>query len=161
MTLTIEEMADVLKNYRRRQADLVPAIGSDRDFFDTVFRHVRYHTGHDFSEYKQSTLERRLSKRMSVVGITSPSMYVEKLIRERDEAFQLQRDLLINVTGFFRDKDAFAIFEKKRSFPNLSVRVAQPKKFVAGCQDVLRERKPTHSACLPWPSLIGKTQKRP
>ncbi|MEM1149895.1 MAG: chemotaxis protein CheB [Pseudomonadota bacterium] len=118
MTLTIEEMADVLKNYRRYQADVVPAIGSDRDFLDTVFRHVRYHTGHDFSEYKQSTLERRLTKRMSVVGITSPSQYVERLIRDRDEAYQLQRDLLINVTGFFRDKDAFAVFEDK-VFPEL------------------------------------------
>jgi len=107
LTLTIEEMADVLKSYRRSHENVAPAINSDRDFLSAVFRQVRYHTGHDFSEYKHSTLLRRLTKRMSVLGITNLSDYLERLLRDRDEAFQLQRDVLINVTGFFRDHGFF------------------------------------------------------
>ncbi|NNU16236.1 PAS domain-containing protein [Parvularcula sp. ZS-1/3] len=107
LTLTIAEMADVLRDYRQRRTGIGPTIDNNYEFVSRVFKHVRYHTGHDFSDYKQSTLLRRLAVRMSALGTVSPSQYLEKLIQDRQEAVKLQRDVLINVTGFFRDPDAF------------------------------------------------------
>ncbi|WP_240722558.1 chemotaxis protein CheB [Poseidonocella sp. HB161398] len=107
LILRTEEMVDALADFFDRKSGLEPAIESDREFIDTVFKHVRYHTGHDFTHYKHSTLMRRLSLRMSVLGIASPADYVKTLIRDRDEARRLIHDVLINVTGFFRDPEAW------------------------------------------------------
>ncbi|WP_236638007.1 CheR family methyltransferase, partial [Mangrovicoccus ximenensis] len=107
MLLRTEEMVDALADFFDRKSGLEPAIESDRDFIDKVFKHVRYHTGHDFTHYKHSTLMRRLSLRMSVLGVTSPAEYVKKLMQDREEARKLIHDVLINVTGFFRDPEAW------------------------------------------------------
>ena len=107
LILRTDEMVDALADYFDRRSGLEPAIESDREFLDTVFKHVRYHTGHDFSHYKQSTLLRRLSLRMSVLGIPSPADYVKRLIQDRDEARKLIHDVLINVTAFFRDTEVW------------------------------------------------------
>ncbi|MBE3638331.1 chemotaxis protein CheB [Mangrovicoccus algicola] len=107
LILRTEEMVDALADFFDRKSGLEPAIESDREFIDKVFKHVRYHTGHDFTHYKHSTLMRRLSLRMSVLGITSPTDYVKRLIQDRDEARRLIHDVLINVTGFFRDPEAW------------------------------------------------------
>ncbi|WP_274963522.1 CheR family methyltransferase, partial [Thioclava electrotropha] len=64
-------------------------------------------TGHDFAQYKRSTLERRIQRRMQVVGILHPREYLERLEREEDEPLALLGDLLINVTRFFRDSAHF------------------------------------------------------
>ncbi|WP_253949140.1 chemotaxis protein CheB [Mangrovicoccus sp. HB161399] len=107
LILRTEEMVDALADFFDRKSGLEPAIESDRDFIDKVFKHVRYHTGHDFTHYKHSTLMRRLSLRMSVLGVTSPAEYVKKLMQDREEARKLIHDVLINVTGFFRDPEAW------------------------------------------------------
>ncbi|GGL65099.1 chemotaxis protein CheB [Wenxinia marina] len=107
MSLRTEEMLDVLDDFYQRRQGIEPTISNDGEFVATVFKHLRHHTGHDFSRYKQATLLRRLSVRMSVLGISSPNEYVKRLIRDRDEASRLFRDVLINVTSFFRDPAAF------------------------------------------------------
>ena len=62
--------------------------------------------GHDFSGYKEQTFFRRLQRRMQVVAL-GPASYVERLRHDPDEVRLLFRDLLIGVTGFFRDAAAF------------------------------------------------------
>jgi two-component system CheB/CheR fusion protein len=64
-------------------------------------------TGHDFSRYKTTTLVRRIQRRMQVLQVSSVEQYVERLRKDIKEADQLFRDLLISVTHFFRDPDAF------------------------------------------------------
>ncbi len=60
-------------------------------------------TGHDFLHYKTSTLLRRIQRRMQVLHLARPDDYVEHLRSNSVEAQALFRELLIGVTGFFRD----------------------------------------------------------
>ena len=74
---------------------------------------LRDQTGHDFSQYKQTTLIRRVERRMAVHQINRPEDYLRYLRQTPAEAPALFRDLLIGVTNFFRDKDAFAVLESQ------------------------------------------------
>lgn len=68
---------------------------------------LRSRTGRDFSGYKAKTFLRRVARRMKVVGCATPETYLQRLHDEPGETAELFRDLLINVTGFFRDAEAF------------------------------------------------------
>jgi two-component system, chemotaxis family, CheB/CheR fusion protein len=74
---------------------------------------LRKRLGHDFSRYKHKTLLRRIHRRMQVRKIHSIPEYAERLRQEGDEASLLFRDLLIGVTSFFRDADAFETLAAK------------------------------------------------
>jgi two-component system CheB/CheR fusion protein len=71
------------------------------------------HTGHDFSDYKTKTFDRRLERRMQVLQITSLEAYAKRLRDDAGEVTTLFRDLLIGVTNFFRDANAFEALEKQ------------------------------------------------
>jgi two-component system, chemotaxis family, CheB/CheR fusion protein len=68
---------------------------------------LRNQVGHDFEGYKVNTFLRRVQRRMQVNQIESIQAYVERLRQEPREVSALFRDLLINVTNFFRDREAF------------------------------------------------------
>ncbi|MBK9712452.1 MAG: PAS domain-containing protein [Kouleothrix sp.] len=68
---------------------------------------LRDATGHDFSHYKPATLQRRIARRMQLVGVERFDAYVERLRQDRREIDLLFQDLLISVTHFFRDPAAF------------------------------------------------------
>src|SRR5262249_12803943 len=70
---------------------------------------LRSHTGHDFSNYKQNTIRRRVERRMAVNQIESLDNYVRLLRQNPGEMDTLFRELLIGVTGFFRDPPAFDV----------------------------------------------------
>lgn len=69
---------------------------------------LRREVGHDFSGYKEPSFLRRVQRRMQVLRLTDIEAYVERLRQDHDEALALLRDLLISVTSFFRDAEAFA-----------------------------------------------------
>src|SRR5262249_26371220 len=69
---------------------------------------LRSHTGHDFSQYKETTLVRRIERRMALQQIDRLEDYLQHLRGSPPEAEALFRDLLIGVTSFFRDREAFA-----------------------------------------------------
>ena len=89
------------------------APGGLRDVFEVLW------TTHqiDFELYKAGTIGRRLERRMQRTGATSLDNYVDRLRRDPGEVNELYRDLLINVTEFFRDRGAFeqlrAVAEEK------------------------------------------------
>ena len=64
-------------------------------------------TSHDFSHYKRPTIHRRLARRMSLKNIKSLKEYLDYMNRHQDEAKDLSKEFLINVTKFFRDTEAF------------------------------------------------------
>ena len=68
---------------------------------------IRTRTGHDFSRYKRSTVERRLERRMQLRGLVQASEYLKLLRGSPEETAALADDLLINVTSFFRDRAVF------------------------------------------------------
>ena len=83
-----------------------PPAGS-RDVLDMLFVLIRDRTGHDFSGYKGSTIHRRLQRRMAVQQVARLEDYVRFLKASPEETEALFRDLLIGVTRFFRDPEAF------------------------------------------------------
>jgi two-component system CheB/CheR fusion protein len=72
-----------------------------------IFTVIRARTKHDFSGYKLSTINRRIERRMGVNQIQSLGEYADKLEADTNEVDALFKDLLINVTSFFRDPEAF------------------------------------------------------
>jgi two-component system, chemotaxis family, CheB/CheR fusion protein len=72
-----------------------------------VFRLLRRATRVDFSEYKPPTIGRRIQRRMVLHRIEKLGDYVGLLQRDRNELNALYQDLLINVTSFFRNPEAF------------------------------------------------------
>lgn len=68
---------------------------------------LRSSSGHDFSCYKQSTILRRVERRMAVHQIERIDQYVQYLRQHESEQLTLFRELLIGVTGFFRDPEAY------------------------------------------------------
>ena len=77
-----------------------------------LFVLLRDKTGHDFSEYKQSTIVRRIERRMAMHQIAKLDGYVKYIQQTPKETEILFRDLLIGVTDFFRDPEAFAELEQ-------------------------------------------------
>ena len=68
---------------------------------------LRANTPYDFTLYKPGTLERRIEKRMAAAAIATTDQYLERLRGDASELDLLAKDLLINVTGFFRDRQVF------------------------------------------------------
>jgi two-component system, chemotaxis family, CheB/CheR fusion protein len=83
----------------------------DEELLRRILAHVRVRTGHDFSKYKRATILRRLMRRMQVTRTEDPNDYYDVLRDSPDEAQALLGDLLISVTSFFRDKEAFETLE--------------------------------------------------
>ncbi len=78
-----------------------------------IFVLLRAQTGHDFSQYKPSTILRRIERRMAVHQIETIDGYVKYLQQTPPEVEALFRDLLIGVTNFFRDPEAFQALEQQ------------------------------------------------
>ena len=78
-----------------------------------IFILLRAQTGHDFSQYKPSTINRRIERRMAVHQLGGVDGYVKYLQQTPAEVEALFRDLLIGVTNFFRDPDAFKALEQQ------------------------------------------------
>jgi two-component system CheB/CheR fusion protein len=78
-----------------------------------IFVLLRVQTGHDFSQYKPSTLHRRIARRLAVNQIETVDRYIKYLQTNPAEGEALFRDLLIGVTNFFRDPEAFKALEER------------------------------------------------
>jgi two-component system CheB/CheR fusion protein len=76
-----------------------------------ILMQLRSSTGHDFSLYKNSTIGRRIERRMAQHAIDDADVYARYLKENPDEVRALFKELLINVTSFFRDPEAFAMLE--------------------------------------------------
>jgi two-component system CheB/CheR fusion protein len=77
-----------------------------------VFRLLQQAHDVDFTHYKPSTVERRIRRRMAVHKASSLSEYVSLLREDPDETEQLYGEILIRVTGFFRDPEVFEVLRR-------------------------------------------------
>jgi two-component system CheB/CheR fusion protein len=118
-----ERMPDQLISYVRHpyivaaeERDTLMRKISER--LDKVILLIRNQTGHDFSYYKENTIIRRIERRMNVNQITEVPDYVHHLQRNPVEVELLFKELLIGVTNFFRDAEAFEVI-KKKVFPQI------------------------------------------
>ncbi|EPE96422.1 chemotaxis protein CheB [Rhizobium grahamii] len=78
---------------------------------------LRTRTGHDFSAYKRATVMRRVIRRMQVCGTDTLADYTDYLLTTPEEAQDLFSDLLISVTMFFRDEQAFEALSRQAIKP--------------------------------------------
>jgi two-component system CheB/CheR fusion protein len=100
-----------------------------------ILMQLRSATGHDFTQYKKSTIGRRIERRMSVHNIVDKEVYARYLKEHPSEITLLFKELLINVTSFFRDLEAFAAL-KQDILPQLFADKPEDYIFrvwVAGC----------------------------
>ncbi len=96
---------------------------------------LRTKTSHDFSLYKPGTLLRRIERRMALAGADDSGGYLHMLRQDPGEIDLLAKDLLINVTGFFRDPKAFELLAEE-VIPDLVHRHPSDRPlrvWVAGC----------------------------
>jgi two-component system CheB/CheR fusion protein len=110
-----------VRDLATRLADLIrikevvwpPEMGNfDEELLQRIIAHLRVRTGHDFSKYKRSTIVRRIARRMQVNRTDELKAYYELMRESSAEVQALLSDLLISVTTFFRDKEAFETFAK-------------------------------------------------
>ncbi len=126
----------VLKHPCIRILDSNPTEKKDPTFnLDQIFSIIQSKTGHDFSSYKTTTLNRQIARRMAAHQLNAFSDYVKVMAKDPSEPGRLVTDLLIGVTRFFRDGDAFETLQEKvltqlvqSRKPGESIRV-----WVAGC----------------------------
>jgi two-component system CheB/CheR fusion protein len=113
--LPVEEMPRHLIEYvekshgkravRRREVE------RDSTSLGTILSLIRARTKHDFSGYKQSTINRRIERRMGINQIDNIGEYLKFLREHHPEIDALVKDFLINVTSFFRDPEAFTLLK--------------------------------------------------
>ena len=90
----------------------------DQESMDRIFLLLRQSTGVDFTYYKLTTIQRRISRRMLLHRLTILKDYLKYLQQNHAEVTALYHDILINVTEFFREPDSFELL-KEKIFPLL------------------------------------------
>jgi two-component system CheB/CheR fusion protein len=81
----------------------------DEEVFKQILTVLRVRRGVDFTYYKQSTLKRRIIRRMALNKLEKPSDYLGFLRENKNEQDSLYNDMLISVTNFFRDTQSFEV----------------------------------------------------
>lgn len=137
--LPVAKMPEFLLKYAKKRV-LKPIEkshrkGTDKELMEKIFILLRQETGCNFSDYKTNTITRRFEKRMALNQIDTMERYLRYLQKNKEEVQKLFNELLIGVTGFFRDPEAFEglskivvnkILDKKKEGETLRV-------WVSGC----------------------------
>ncbi len=137
--LPVEQMGEQLAQYLMHPflaLRKTPEMGKKlEDQLQKIFLLIRQETGHDFSHYKRNTILRRVARRLAVHQVDSLETYLKLLAANPAEAAILAREMLITVTNFFRDHNAFAALQEhvirplvEEKSPEAAVRI-----WVAGC----------------------------
>jgi two-component system CheB/CheR fusion protein len=112
--IEVAKIPAALLKYSRRAKTAMPGDATDatngpRNWLSEIIDLLRTKTAHDFTLYKEGTLQRRIERRMAMLSITPDNVgdYVKILQDDTDELDLLAKDLLINVTSFFRDPSVF------------------------------------------------------
>ncbi len=120
LVLSVAEIPAALIKYARsiaftRAQDTTQLQDMPHDWLAKIIDLLRTKTVHDFRLYKPGTLQRRIERRMAMAGIESDGMarYLEILRLDTHELELLAKDLLINVTSFFRDPTVFDFLAEK------------------------------------------------
>jgi len=108
-----ERMPEKLIEYRRNIALQKDATDLTAKFLPMIFQILKNRFGHDFTDYKDATITRRLTRQMAINGLDDIEEYIKKLENDKFMVETLFKEMLIGVTSFFRDREAFEILEKK------------------------------------------------
>ena len=114
--LTPQNMPEALIDYIRNTPAFISGKAAERTELtklQKIYVLIRDQTGNDFSEYKSSSVLRRVERRMSLKSIDEMADYVTYLQKNPEEVDLLFREILIGVTNFFRDPEAYESLRKK------------------------------------------------
>jgi len=143
LKIPVQEMAGKLIEYAQGLGTLdIRGRGNNHDArnriaeaHQAICEILRDELGHNFSGYKERTFLRRIERRMQVLELREIDDYVERLRVDQQEVGRLFHDLLIGVTAFFRDKEAFAALAEQ-AIPDLfegKGRADSVRVWVPGC----------------------------
>ncbi|HEX2981731.1 MAG TPA: chemotaxis protein CheB [Anaerolineaceae bacterium] len=122
----------ILDGYKRGESEYqIPVDG-----LQNLFYLLRSKTGHDFSQYKQNTLERRIERRMKICMVKDLDAYLNHLEEHPEEVEALFQEMLIHVTHFFREPEAYQALAEKVVRPLIFQKHAAHvplRVWVAGC----------------------------
>lgn len=115
--LPVRELARKLVDIVRSKPQVPPSADDlndhERDMIKRIVAHVHARTGHDFSQYKKSTVLRRIQRRMQLNGSETLEGYLDYLRNNGAEASMMFSDILIGVTNFFRDRTPWDVLGQK------------------------------------------------
>ncbi|MBK9442836.1 MAG: PAS domain-containing protein [Comamonadaceae bacterium] len=137
--LPVEDMPAMLLQLNRQSAYRLSLPGTQPEKaisgINQILLQLRNATGHDFSLYKKNTTGRRIERRMAQHTIDDLAVYARFLRENPTEIQALFKELLINVTSFFRDPEAFIALKTSILPPLLAVKPAGAvfRVWVAGC----------------------------
>ncbi|HYK26008.1 MAG TPA: CheR family methyltransferase, partial [Steroidobacteraceae bacterium] len=129
------EIAAELARLARHPYVVQPDAIGEREHLDEVLDLVRQHCGVDFTQYKSNTLHRRIRRRLALHKLGTFKQYAAFLKLHKEELEALYQDILISVTNFFRNPEAFEAL-KTHVFPRLfknRVRQDPVRVWVLGC----------------------------
>ncbi|WP_242071933.1 chemotaxis protein CheB [Nostoc sp. FACHB-110] len=117
-----EELAKIARHpnvTRLISSQTVEPLPKSETALPAIFAMLFTTTGVDFTHYKQTTIKRRIARRMVLYNLESLEYYVEYLQNHPDEVQALYYEILISVTSFFRDPEAYQAL-KEQVFPVIS-----------------------------------------
>ncbi|MFW6269833.1 MAG: chemotaxis protein CheB [Bacillota bacterium] len=126
-----EKLAEFLKHPNYPEKNILDG----EDSFNKILKIIKQDFATDFTYYKKSTISRRLERRMVINNAKNIEEYIKILESSSNELKILYQELLIGVTEFFRDKEAFSIIETK-VLPEIFKKKKENQEFrawVAGC----------------------------
>ncbi len=159
--LPVNKIPDALIKYAKNRTfkqEGKPALASTiHELLEKVFILLRNETGCNFGDYKNSTVIRRIEKRMALNQVDKLESYLKYLQKNKEELKKLFDELLIGVTSFFRDKESFNTLEKtiipdiiKNKSDGETIRI-----WVAGCST----GEEAYSLAILFDEAIGKQAK--
>jgi two-component system CheB/CheR fusion protein len=109
LVLSPEEIADALQKYLEHDGHLIETADQDHggDLVQRIFDLLRRESGIEFGDYKGSTVGRRIERRLLLSDCRDLEQYAARIAEDPAELRALYKDLLIGVTRFFRDPEAF------------------------------------------------------
>jgi two-component system CheB/CheR fusion protein len=132
--LAPQDMPRVLLEHQRDPGPPASSVATPQGL-EAVYDMLQGEYGLDFTNYKPSTVTRRIDRRIALASTPNIAEYVARLRGDRSELDVLYRDLLIGVTRFFRDEQAFELLEQ-RILPDLIRRASKEtplRIWVPGC----------------------------
>ena len=158
-----EAMPEVLGRYFRDEYIAEPQGGealesNAQPLVDQILTILRTRTGHNFGSYRRSTLQRRIQRRLSLRNMPTLDAYLAELRTNPEETPLLVKDLLINVTSFFRDAEAWSTLCEQVIAPMIAAREtgAMIRAWVPACSTG-EEAYTLAMLIVEQASLVGKT----
>lgn len=160
--LPVEKMGEQLMRYVRHpylERQRVPeAEEKVEGQLQKIFVLIRNETGHDFSHYKRNTIRRRIARRLAIHQIEDFDHYIKLLQENIEEVRTLAREMLITVTNFFRDPEAWEALREHVVRPLVAHKPSEVpiRIWVAGCAT----GEEAYTAAIVFQEQLAKTGRR-